>query len=415
MESVRSIFGFIVVTLVIFFAPFSASCSFYSWETEEQALQSLREMTKDGALPPENLVAQIESRFSNSRTGALAKLLRARVKLQAGDARGAADLLNSGIFRQKTNLTDYALWLRGKALAQAGLHADAMRIFDELLREFPSSLRAREAKILWTQSALAIGQTAKAASVLRELVDSNDVLAIFLLGKSYEQQMNSGEAAKYFRRAYFLGAGSDEAKQAEIFLRANGGSFPQTSDEAQMRADKLFERKNFREASDAYANLVSSFPQAVTPTVNLRRLISFSALGKLPEAQSSFDQIPIGADVKPEAYSQLARAYASARQWTQARKFGDEMRGMFPSHPTTPKTFIALGLLAREQKNKSDESYFLRTAVNAFPNSLDVAQAQFELAWLEHETKKFPVSAQMFIQHLARYASKNTANRGRAG
>ena len=76
---------------------------------------------------------------------------------------------------------------------------------------------------------------------------------------------------------------------------------------------------------------------------------------------------------------------------------------------------IAVGMLARDAKNKLEESYFLRTAVASYPNAIDVAQAQFELAWIEHDNNNFAQSSQMLTEHLARYVDKDSTTRGKAG
>src|SRR6476620_9062580 len=131
-------------------------------QTEEQALKSLREMTADGKLPPEGVVADIESRFANKRTGALAKLLHARIKFENQDFAGAAALLNSDVFKTKTKVADYALWLRGRALQGAGNHAEAMNVYTRLMNEFPESVRVRDARLLWATSAIASGRAVEA-------------------------------------------------------------------------------------------------------------------------------------------------------------------------------------------------------------------------------------------------------------
>ncbi|HZH35368.1 MAG TPA: lytic transglycosylase domain-containing protein, partial [Pyrinomonadaceae bacterium] len=76
---------------------------------------------------------------------------------------------------------------------------------------------------------------------------------------------------------------------------------------------------------------------------------------------------------------------------------------------------VAAGMQARDAKNKLEESAFLRSALTLYPNAVEVGQAQFELAWLEHENRNFAVSSQMLTEHLARYADKDTTYRGRAG
>jgi soluble lytic murein transglycosylase len=74
-----------------------------------------------------------------------------------------------------------------------------------------------------------------------------------------------------------------------------------------------------------------------------------------------------------------------------------------------------VGQIAKEAKITGEASYFLRAAVNGFSNSIEVAQAQFDLAWEAHEAKNYGESSRMLTEHLAFYADRNTDNRGRSG
>ncbi|MBV9209273.1 MAG: lytic transglycosylase domain-containing protein, partial [Acidobacteria bacterium] len=120
-------------------------------------------------------------------------------------------------------------------------------------------------------------------------------------------------------------------------------------------------------------------------------------------------------ETRAEAYYYLVQTYAQSRQWEMARKTLEEMRGAFGSSPFTVRAFVRAGELARDAKNNADESYFFRTAINSYPNAVEVAQAQFELAWLAHDAKNFQESSRLLTEHLALYADRNTDNRGRAG
>jgi soluble lytic murein transglycosylase len=91
------------------------------------------------------------------------------------------------------------------------------------------------------------------------------------------------------------------------------------------------------------------------------------------------------------------------------------MRQKYPSAKWTPKAWIDAGMAARDAKNKLEEQSLLRSAVANFPNAVEVAQAQFELAWMEHDSKNFANSSLMLTEHLARYAERDTTNRGKAG
>ena len=405
------------LTLIFVFAfgLFVVSCSAQP-QGEQQALESLRQITRDGKMPSESFVQQIETRFANTRTGALAKLLRSRIRFDAGDFDGAANILNTEIFKQKTKLGDYALWLRGRALQSAGKHAEAMNVFSALLREFPTSLRARESKILWANSALQVGQAAQIQNVLSDLNEKNQADALLVTAKSFEAQNNQLEAIKFYRKVYFYGAGTNEAKEAEIKLATLSQPLtPLTAEEITARGDKLFNAKNYTEAEKAYSELMMNFSNAATTQIHLRRLITFANVNKMSDAQNAFNLIAPTAKEKEEAYYQLALGYAKNRLWAQARTTVEEMRQKFPAGNLMPKTLIDVGMQARDAKNKTDETYFLRTAVSAYPNAINVAGAQFELAWMEHESKNFASSAQMLIEHLARYVDKDSTNRGKAG
>ena len=413
-------FSFITHFLIVLsfvLVPFSTSCSALVRQmSEDDALKALRQLTKNGKLPPENVVLEIENRFSKTKTGALAKLLRARIRFETNDFDGAANILNADIFRQKTKLADYALWLRGRALQSAGKHAEAMIVFAELAKDFPSSLRYREAKLLWANSALQAGQADKIPTFLQDLSEKNQADALFITAKAFETQGNQPQAIAFYRKVYFYGAGTDASKEAETKLTALGQNLaPQNAEELLTRANKLYAAKNYAEAQTAYSNLLLNFPNSNTPNINLKRLIASANSRQTAEAQIAFNLIPNSADERAEAYYQLALGYAKARQWEQARAMVEEMRQKFPKSDFTPKTLVDVGLAARDAKNSLDETNFLKTAVFTYPTAIVVAQAQFELAWLEHENNNFQASSKLLTEHLARYADKDTTNRGKAG
>jgi len=387
-----------------------------SAQTEDQALRSLRELSKDDKLPPESIVAGIESRFAGRKTGALAKLLHARIKFENNDFAGAAALLNTDVIAKQTRLGDYALWLTGRALQGAGNNTEAMNVFSTLLRDHPASIRARDARIGWATSAIAAGRASEVPGFLVELTEQNDSDALLLTAKAYEAQGSQADASKYYRRTYFFAAGSSAAKEAEAKLTSLAQPLtPQTADEARERAEQLYRGHNYPEAATAYTNLANGYPSAVTAAIRLKQVTVLSILRRMPDAQTAFNAISSTAPEKDEAYYQLALGYAKSRNWQQARSLADEMKQKYPNGKLVPKTFIDLGLEARAAKNGVEEGYYLKTAVAAFPDAIEVAQAQFELAWYQHEQGNYAISSKMFIDHLAKYVDKDTTNRGKAG
>ncbi len=174
-------------------------------------------------------------------------------------------------------------------------------------------------------------------------------------------------------------------------------------------------RKITPKPSNAYTDLLTNFPNTNSPQINLKRLIAYSNLRKPTDAQLAFNLIPQSADEKEQAFYELANAFAKTKQWSEAKQIINDMREKFPKSKWTPKALVAVGTAAGDARNSADKSFLLQSAVVAYPNAVDVAGAQFELAWAEHENKNFAVSSQMLTEHLARYVDEDTTNRGKAG
>jgi tetratricopeptide (TPR) repeat protein len=276
MQYIERLVSVLLSALLLVTIGLTASCSA---QTEEQALKSLRDMTRDDRLPPEDLVISIENRFAGRKTGALAKLLHARIRFESKDYASAAAILNTDQIAKLTRLGDYALWMRGRALQNAGNHAEALNVFSSLLRDYPDSVRTRDAKILWATSAVAAGKAADVSDFLKDLSEKNDSDALLLTAKAYEAIGPQTEAIKFYRRTYFFAAGSSAAKEAETKLTSVTQPLtPQSADEALVRADQLYRAKNYTDAATAYATLASAYPSSMSSAVRLRQLTALAAL-----------------------------------------------------------------------------------------------------------------------------------------
>src|SRR3989441_12588387 len=124
-------FAFILMSLSTIFVALAplfliASCRPLQQTPQElKARETLRTMTRGGILPAEDAVARIESDFPKTTAGSLAKIVHARIKLNAKDVAGAASLVESSTIRDYTVIGDYALWLRAGALEQANRRVEA--------------------------------------------------------------------------------------------------------------------------------------------------------------------------------------------------------------------------------------------------------------------------------------------------
>jgi soluble lytic murein transglycosylase len=413
--------GLVVVIGASVWPLMSASCGARPQQRavpgEVKALEQLRAMTRNGVLPAEDAVARVETEFPNTKAAGLARLLRARIKVKQGDFAGGVALLDSGVIRDRTALGDYALLMRARALEQLGRRAEARADYEKLARDFPSSLQAAHAIRRDAEMLMAENQAAAVPVMLKDLNERNDPAALLLTGKAHESAGDTTKALAAYRRVYFYAPASAQSVEAEALItKLNSTTAPASAEESIARADRLYDAKRHGDATSAYNDAFTRFPATARPEAQLRRGIAAVSSRRTADAVAALNSIPSSAaELRAEALFYLAQAYAMARQWEQVRSTVEELRRSFPASPFAPRAFVRAGEIARDAKNAADSNYFFRSAVSSFPGAVEVAQAQFEIAWEAHEAKNYQESSRLLTEHLALYAGKNTDNRGRAG
>ena len=396
----------------------TASCGGQRAVDDTRGFERLRLLTRGGAAPAEQAVAAVASEYAGTRAGALALVLQARLRAAAGDPARAATLLQSADIKRHTAVHDHALWLRAEQLEKLGRAAEARAALEELARDYPDSLRAREATLRAARLLAQAGQHAAVPLAVKTLADADDPEALLLAAQSYEQSGDRPRALAAFRRLYFYGptVAQADAEASAAIPRLGSTNAPASADEAAARAERLFRARRYAEAVSAYADAFGRFPATQTPEAQLRRGVAAFHARRAPETVQALTAVPVSAgDTRAEALHHLAQHHARARQWVEARAASEELRRAFPKHQWTMRAVVALAAAAKEARNTPEAAFYQRLAVQLFPGEPEVAGAQFELAWAAHEAKNFQESSRLLTEHLALYADRNTDNRGRAG
>jgi soluble lytic murein transglycosylase len=420
-------FAFVLMSLSTIFIALAplflvASCTSLQQTPQEiQARETLRSMTRGDVLPAEDAVTRIEKNFPNTTAGTLAKLVHARIRMNAKDYAGAASLIDDSSVRSLTSIGDYALWLKASALEQAGRRVEARAAYEKLVRDFPYSLRARGALLHDVQMLMQDGQAAAVPTLVDNLqhrddpiiVSAEDAAIELVKAKAYEQTGDAIRALAAYRRIYFYFPVSPEASEAAAALtRLNSSTAPANAEEADRRAMGLFSAHRFSEAYDGYTDALAKFPAAATRDSRAFRVIAAANARKFPEAVAALNQIPL--QERAMAMMGLAVAYGRAKQWTQARDLAEEMRRSSTSGTATMRTLVQLGQIAENNKDDANASYFYRAAVASHAGNPEVTPAQFYIAWAAHDAKNFAESSRLLIDHVATYAGNNSDFRGKA-
>ena len=242
---------------------------------EIKSLETRRAMTRGGVLPSEDVIARIESDFPRTKAAGLARLVRARIKIRANDYAGAAGLLDTSIVNDYTALGDYSLFMRGNALEQAGRLSEARIVFEQLIRDHPSSMRAREATLRVADLLVRSGNSAAIPLLLKELTSKDDAAALLLAAKAYEQTSYPNRARAAYRRIYFYAPSAlGVAQAAQAITRLGSTSSPATAEEAITRADKLNVAKSYAEALKAYNDRFGKLPGLAKTEMHVKGGIS---------------------------------------------------------------------------------------------------------------------------------------------
>src|SRR6266850_2317328 len=281
---------------------------------EVKARATLRAMTRGGVLPAEDAVARIESDYPRTTAGALAKIVHARIKLNAKDFADAASLLDSSTIRDYTVIGDYGLWLRASALEQANRRPQARAAYEQLARSYPSSIRARDAMLHDAQILMQDGQAAAVPVALQQLAAKDDAAALLLTAKAYEQTGKSTIALTIYRRIYFYAPASTEAEEAgraaNSILKQDRDRLapplastpttgessvvtPANPDEAIARAERLFAAKHYGDAVVAYGSAFFNIPSTAADVALLaHRAIAAANVRRFPEAIAALNASP---------------------------------------------------------------------------------------------------------------------------
>ena len=151
MAKHRLLFIFVgVALLAVASLPFlmSASCvTRPQTPGEQKALDNLRSMTRNDVLPSEDVVAGIENQFPRTKPqpSPASFAPESNSTHETSPAQHRYSTPNSSPTTRR--FADYALSMRATALEQAGKTQEARAIYQQLMQQHPTSLRARDAAL----------------------------------------------------------------------------------------------------------------------------------------------------------------------------------------------------------------------------------------------------------------------------
>ena len=411
----------IVLPLLTFalITPLTASCQ-RSAADPDNGIEELRGLVRGASgRPTANELARIESRYSRTRTAALARFLRGYLYYAAQNYQAAVEALDGQTISATSSLGDYAFFYRAESEAASDAKSQARRDYGTVDAKYPDSLKAREAKLRAAEIAVALGDPASAIKDLARMVEANDADATFITAQAHEAMGKTDRAVESYRRIYYELPATNASAQAEGRLAAlnaspknNAGSFQQE----RARADGLFEARQYAEAAAAYEQLLARFPEADRiDEIHLRRGVSLLNSKQPAQATSALarvsDRRP---ELRAEAMFHQAEALRRANRSAESSALVDHLLAQYSKTRWASEALYGLAAYLNKQERETEAASRYRQLLASFPKSQYAPEASYNLGWFAYKSKSYADAARILEQHLASYRYPDTRFIGEA-
>ena len=380
----------------------------------DAAIRDLRSLiARTNGEPSAADLMQFESSRGGTKAAALARFLRGYRAAEAKDWPAALAALDSGDIEQRTALGDYALYYKGRALAEQSRYADAERFLDDVHDKYPDSLLARDGALEAARAAMRAGKPGEALENLERLVAAGDGEALVMAADIHSQRGDTGRAVTLYRRAYFYDPASPAAASALGQLRSLGAD-PEgamaSEEELLTRANKLFAAEQWSDAQTAYGRLLTLHPGIDRREhLAVRRAAAAANAKDVLAASSAVQSVPQSdGDLHAEALYQLATAYRRAGQTDQFEVTGQQLRSLHPKSEATGKFLGDYIDLLESRKRPADAFALEREFTTDFPHNAEAARRSYETAWSLYKTGDYRGAAERFTTHLATFRTPTT-------
>ena len=307
----------------------------------------------------------------------LAAYLHALIKLRAGDAEAAREILSTA----GPVLENFApaQFLLGVVYFSAGEYEIARSWLNRHLRTYPENLQARK---LSAATLLRIGAVPEAVEALQAGLAQapDDPQLLLLLGNAYIRSGRPREAEALLQRAAdlapqdprilsqlaisHLATGQHEealaALETTLDLGADASAIGYALAFAHLRSGA------FKEALQVAQGLRERFPDSVV-AANLEGA-AYAALGELDNARASFEAVLA---IEPEFHQARTNLAALKAQAGDLEGAEDDYLTVLRSDENNAKAMIGLAAVAKHRQEGAEARRWLARAVEANPQAID--------------------------------------------
>lgn len=383
-----------------------------------QGLQELRALVVNSSgRPAASELERLESKYSRTRTAALARFLRGYLYYSAQNYAAAIDALDISRIEATSSLGDYAAFYLAESESSVGAERSALRHYAVVNESYPHSVLARESLLKGARAAIDVGDPDSALRSLAPMIKSKDAEGLYLAGVAYEKKGDTPAAVQHYRTVYFERPASPVGEPAASRLEAVGFSpreNPGSYDEMVTRADAFFDSKQYDEAARAYDELLSRF-SATTPSGQVILRHGISLLNSRQTEEALVVLARVGDGNQAEAWFHQAEAYRRNNSLGNAATTVDLLRAKHKQSRWAANALYNLAAQLERQGRLSEASVRYRQLWTEFPDSEFAPEASYNLGWSAYIGKRLQEAARILESHLTAYRSPQSKFIGEAG
>lgn len=368
------------------------------------------------------IAMQVTDQFPNTLWQKRSLFLLGRT-LIALDQTAEAETVMLRVPSEYPELGDYALYFLAEYLSTKARPADAVRLYQRLLDQYPRSFWTIRAEFRKAQALAALGAFPQAAEAYGTFLQQNphaDFAAEAGLGLANALVM-TGEPDKAVR-AYldvsvrYPGAATDgDVEKGLDYLKQCGIEIPPlTADELYERGRKLFKTGQYDKAYDAFTRALDAAPDH--PRKNdmvLRAGISLLHRGKRTEAAAVLEQV---ARTKPaeqhgaEALNWLGKAYSRLGRKDEAIDSYLRLVATYPESEWADDALFLIGNIYRESNEMNKALKFYDRLAETYPESKYADSAFWWKAWAYYSAGDYQKADRTLQELVNRYPASFLVN-----
>jgi len=309
------------------------------------------------------------------------RFLIAHAAVQAGDCETALFALD-GLEAFLPLVADHVRFLRGRCLAAAGRHAEALDVLQAIPSGSPVYGRAR---YVMGESFTALGRPAEAAQAYQAVFDAGrrDPDVAGRLARSLDAVGRRDEAIALLRRLYFRAVREGKTAYAKV-IQMLGGSVAPTE------ADRLAQATAYLDvhASQDAIREAQPLTKSRDPKIRCEALfVQARALAKLrrhSEAWPLFQRVVTECKDRVDLAAALFHAIRSALRSghdAEVERLAEDLRTRFPAATYNDDVAVWRARVALKAGDRARAEAILERSLNAWPDGDMALESAWLLAW----------------------------------